>query len=779
MIRRLLLVSAAVAIVLAPPVAAQQVINLRDADIRAFIQDASRVTGRTFIIDPRVQGKVSVVTDRPLSQSEYFEVFLSTLRANGMVAVPIAGGGFRVQMADGAATQPSRVGSRGSAGNSFVTEVFRLRSIDATSAVDTLRPLVSREGAVTANRAGNAIVVADYADNIRRIRTLLGSIDRDSSATKVVPLRNAGAREIAAALQQLTGGGGGGPGGQAGPAVSVVAVDSANAIALRGDAATVARLAGIAEDLDKRAATGSEIRVIFLEHADAEKLLPVLQQLVGQQASVAAPAASTSRPGNSVAGDGAPAPAATVVAAPSVQSTGGGSGGGSGRGTPVIARYEGTNAVIISAPGDLQRTLGEVVRQLDTRREQVLVEAIIVEISDAAAKKLGVQFLLGGLPGSGVPFAATNYSNTAPNLLAIAGAYGAQELNNSTTTINGSTVTTSTNSALGDTLAQTALNSILSAGSFAGFASKLGSDAVFGTIINAVKTDTESNILSTPSIMTLDNQEAKILVGQEIPITTGRALGQNFENTFNTVQRQNVGIQLEVKPQINAGGSIKLFLRQEVSSIAGPVSNNNSDLILNKREIETTVTIDDGQIIALGGLLDDNERRTIEKIPLLGDIPVVGELFKSRGRQRTKTNLMVFIRPTILRSAADARALAERRYGYVRNQQLQQRPDREPTIDELVRDYMGAELPIPPISAIGPAPGGEARTIVPAAPGLVTVPVRPGETQVIAPPTMGDQVTVPVTPGQPQVIVPSMRSSQQVVRPVPLPPSDSRPRKWP
>ncbi|MDB5688937.1 MAG: type secretion system protein [Sphingomonas bacterium] len=735
----------ATAIGLAAPVAGQQVINLRDADIRAFIQDASRVTGRTFIIDPRVQGKVSVVTDRPLSQSEYFEVFLSTLRANGMIAVPIAGGGLRIQMADGAATQPSRVGSRGSAGNSFVTEVFRLRSIDAASAVDTLRPLVSREGAVTANRAGNAIVVADYADNIRRIRTLLRSIDRDSSATRVVPLRNAGAREIAAALQQLAGAGGG-QGAQAGPGVSVVAVDSANAIALRGDAPTVSRLAGIAEDLDRRAATGSEIRVIFLEHADAEKLLPVLQQLVGQQASVAAPAASATR-GNSVAGD--VTPSAASVPAPSIQ-TAGGSGGGSGRGAPVIARYEGTNAIIISAPGDIQRTLGEVVRQLDTRREQVLVEAIIVEISDAAAKKLGVQFLLGGLPGSGVPFAATNYSNTAPNLLAIAGAYGARELNSTTTTINGSTVTTSSNSSIADTLAQTAANSILSAGSFAGLAGKLGSDAIFGTIINAVKTDTESNILSTPSIMTLDNQEAKILVGQEIPITTGRALGQNFENTFNTVQRQNVGIQLEVKPQINAGGAIKLFLRQEVSSIAGPVSNDNSDLILNKREIETTVTIDDGQIIALGGLLDDNERRTIEKIPLLGDIPVLGELFKSRGRQRTKTNLMVFIRPTILRSPADARALAERRYGYVRNQQIQQRPDREPTIDELVRDYMGAELPIPPVSAIGPAPGGEARTIVPGGPDAVALPVGPGEAQ---------------------VIVPTVRSSQSIVRPVPVPPS--------
>jgi general secretion pathway protein D len=740
--------TAAVLIAVAAPVAGQQIINLRDADIRAFIQDASRVTGRTFVIDPRVQGKVSVVTDRPLSRSEYLEVFLSTLRANGMVAVPISGGGFRVQMADGAATQPSRVGSRGSGGNSFVTEVFRLRSIDAASAVDTLRPLVSREGAVTANRAGNTIVVADYADNIRRIRSLLGSIDRDSSATRIVPLRNAGAREIAAALAQLAGtGGAGGQAGQSGPGVSVVAVDSANAIALRGDAPTVSRLAGIAEDLDRRAASGSEIRVIFLEHADAEKLLPVLQQLVGQQASVAAPAASTARGG--AAGDAPPAAPTTAVAAPSVQSTG---VGGSGRGAPVIARYEGTNAIIISAPGDIQRTLGEVVRQLDTRREQVLVEAIIVEISDAAAKKLGVQFLLGGLPGSGVPFAATNYSNTAPNLLAIAGAYGARELNSTTTTVNGATVTTSTNSSLGDTLATTAANSILSAGSFAGFASKLGSDAVFGTIINAVKTDTESNILSTPSIMTLDNQEAKILVGQEIPITTGRALGQNFENTFNTVQRQNVGIQLEVKPQINAGGAIKLFLRQEVSSIAGPVSNNNSDLILNKREIETTVTIDDGQIIALGGLLDDNERRTIEKIPLLGDIPVVGELFKSRGRQRTKTNLMVFIRPTILRSPAEAQALAERRYGYVRNQQIQQRPDREPTIDELVRDYMGAELPIPPVSAIGPAPGGEARTVV------------TGQ--------LATEVTVPVRPGEPQVIVPTMRSSQETVRPVPVPPSN-------
>ena len=759
MMRPWLFLSAA--LLVASPLAAQQVINLRDADIRAFIQDAARVTGRTFIIDPRVQGKISVVTDRPLSQSEYFEVFLSTLRANGLVAIPIGNGGFRIQTVEGAAAQPSRIGGSGSGANSFVTEVFRLRSIDATSAVETLRPLVSREGAVTANRAGNAVVVADYADNIRRIRELIGRIDRDNAATRVVPLKNAGAREIAAALQSLAGtGGGGGQGGAGGGSVvSVVAVDSANAIALRGDPGTVSRLADVAEDLDRRAASGSEIRVIFLEHADAEKLLPVLQVLVGQQATVAPPSAAAVS-GRSVGPDVIPSVNVSTASAPTVApsttqaSAGSGSGSAQGRAAPVIARYEGTNAIIISAPGDVQRTLGEVIRQLDTRREQVLVEAIIVEISDAAAKKLGVQFLLGGLPGSGVPFAATNYSNTAPNLLAIAGAYGAQKLNQTTTTVNGTITTTSTNSAIGDSLLQTAASSILGAGSFAGFAAKLGSNAIFATIINAVKSDTESNILSTPSIMTLDNQEAKILVGQEIPITTGKALSTNFENTFNTVQRQNVGIQLEVKPQINEGGAIKLFLHQEVSSIAGPVSNDNSDLILNKREIQTTVTVDDGQIIALGGLLDDNERRTIEKIPLLGDIPYVGELFKSRGRTRTKTNLMVFIRPTILRSAADARALAERRYGYVRDQQIQQRPDREPTIDELVRDYMGATPPVPAVSTVGPAPAGEPRTVVPqtTAPA-VAVPVRPGETQVITPP---------------------VTSTTTVIRPVPVPPSEPR-----
>jgi general secretion pathway protein D len=712
----------AIALLAATAAPAQQVLNLRDADIRAFIQDASRVTGRTFIIDSRVQGKVSVVTERALSRSEYFEVFLSTLRANGLVAVPTAGGAYRIQPIDTASSQPGRVGSAGAARNQFVTEVIRLRSIDAASAVETIRPLVSREGSVTSNKAGNSLVVADFADNIRRIRELVRRIDNDNVLTRVIPLRNAGAREIASSLGALAGAGGASP-------VSVVAIDSSNSIALRGDAPTVGRFAEIVADLDRRAAAGSEIRVVFLQHADAEKLLPVLQQLAGQSVS------SVTSQVVGAATQAAPAPVATT----SSVATG-------GNGKTVIARYEGINAIIISAPADVQRTLGEVVRQLDTRREQVLVEAIIVEISDNAARKLGIQLLAGGPNGGGF----TTYSNVTPPIVPIAGGLLQNQLSGGTTTTvttaNGTTTST-TGTANGSTLIQGALAALNTAtGGTLGGAIRLGGNAYLGAILNAVSQDNQSNLLSTPSVVTLDNQEAKLLVGQEIPVTTGEKLSGNFDNAFRTVSRQNVGVQLEVKPQIGEGGSIKLFLRQEVSSIAGAVTNNSSDLILNKREIQTTMTVDDGQIMAIGGLLDDNERRTLEKTPLLGDIPILGELFKSRSRTRGKTNLMVFIRPTILRTAEDARKLAEQRYGYIRNQQLTERPDREPTIDELLRDYMGIEPPV----------GAE-----------VTGAVLPAPEPVVAPPAY----VPPRAPSKPvTTLIPETRSSG-IIRPVELPPS--------
>ncbi len=691
--------SAAIALAIAAPLAAQTTLNVRDADIRAFIADASKVTGRTFIIDNRVQGKVTVVTDRALSRSEYFEIFLSTLRSNGLVAVPTSGGAFRIQPVDNASSQPGRVGQTAtSSRNSFVTEIIRLRAIDAASAVDTVRPLVSAQGSVTANRASNAIVVVDFGDNIRRIREIIRRIDTDGSATRVIALKNAGAREIATALQALIP-----PAGQGGSTASVVPVISSNAVAIRGDAPVVARLADVAIDLDKRASLGTEIKVLFLQNADAGQLLPVLQQLVGQQPTEVQQQTQLSQSTLSTGG-GNGSNARNIV--PPQQNTsspvqgGGGSGqpavvADGGRTAAVVTRFAGANAIVIAAPAEVQRQLAEVVRQLDTRREQVLIEAIIAEVSDATANQLGVQLLLGSLDGS-LPIVSSSFSNSAPNLLTIAGAVGARQLNTTTSTTNGVITTTSTNSSVSDSLAQSAISSILGAtGGLGGFGTTIGNNGVFAGIINAVKSDSTSNLLQAPSVTTLDNLPARILVGQEIPITTGQALSQNFDNAFRTVQRENVGIELEVRPQINASGTIKLFLRQQVSSISGPVSNDNSDLILNKREVETTLTVDDGQIAVIGGLLSDDERRTIEKIPLLGDIPGLGQLFRSKAKQRTKTNLTIFIRPTILRTAEDARRIAEQRYGYVRAQQGLQYPGQEPSIDQLVRDYMGAAPPLP------------------------------------------------------------------------------------
>jgi len=654
------------------PAAAQHTLNVRDADIRAFVQDAAKVTGRTFILDSRVQGKVSVVTDRPLSRSEYFEIFLSTLRANNLVAIPTTGGAYRIQPADGAASQPTRIGSRGAEGNQLVTEVVRLKSIVATEALETLRPLVSKQGSITSNRNANSLVIVDYADNIRRIRSLVGEIDRDSAASTIITLKNAGAREIATSLQALAAQGGG-EGLRS--SVTVVPIDSSNSIALRGDPGAVSRFAQMARELDKGAESGTEIRVHRLDYANAEHLLPVIENLLGSQGASGG-SATVVPAGN---GEGASAPAAI------------GGNGIASRGPAIVTRLEGTNAIIVAANPDVQRMIGELIRQLDTRQEQVVVEAIIVEISETLARELGVQWLVGG---KDVPFAVTNFSNASPNIVDVAGGLLADQFDTSTTTTTTTATTTTTNSSVGDALRQNAADAVLGArGGFGGFATSLGGSAVLGAIINAVQSDSNSNVLSTPSLTVNNNLKGSILFGQEIPVSTGEALSSNFDNAFRTIQRQNVGIELEVTPQINAGNEVRMELRQQVSSIAGPVSSDFSELIINKREINTTVTVGDGEIIALGGLLDDNERRTIQKVPFLGDIPILGELFKSRGQSRVKTNLMVFIRPTILKDPNDARRFSSARYDYIRDRQLARNPDQEPSLDALVRDYLGTVPP--------------------------------------------------------------------------------------
>ena len=645
---------------------ARQTLNVQGADIRAFIQDVARMTGRTFIVDPAVTGTVTVTSERALSRSELFEVFLSTLRANGLVVTQTTSGAYRISPAQGAAQGPATVGAE-----RFTTEVFQLRNIDAASAAETIRPLVGAQGQVLANPGANSVVVADFADNLGRIRALIARIDVDRASFEVITLENSSAREIAAVLQSVLAP----PGGQPGQGmVSVTPVDSSNSIVLRGDPAAVARVRPLVEDLDRRAQSADDIKVVFLEHANAEQLLPVLQQIVGQPITPAqANATPTAARGASDAATPVVQPAAAVApAAPGQRAT--------------IARFPGANALVISASADTQRMLAEVIRQLDQRRQQVLIEAIVVELSDTAVRELGVQWLLAGRDGN--PIGLTNYSDSATPLLPIAGGAAAGQLD--------------PDDPMRERLQNLALNSLLGANGFVGGGGGTIGDGLFGFIINAAKSDDGSNLLQTPSLMTLDNEEATILVGQEVPITTGEALLDGNSNPFRTTQRQDIGVKLVVRPQINAGGSITLHLRQEVSSINGVLTTSASDLVLNKRELETTLVVDDGDIAVAGGLLDQNDRLAVDKIPGLGDLPGIGGLFRSTSRQRGRTNLMVFLRPTIIRSAADAQQLAADRWGYMRNQQLATDPTREPSLDEMLRDYMRTQPPAAPTTDLTP-----------------------------------------------------------------------------
>ncbi|MBL8549603.1 MAG: type II secretion system secretin GspD [Hyphomonadaceae bacterium] len=660
---------------------------MREVDIRAFIEDVSNATGRTFIVDPRVSGRVTVMAHQALSESELFDVFLSTLRVHGYVAVPTAQGAYRIVPDEVAAREPSPEG--GPSADRYVSQVFRLRFADAESVASALRPMLSQRGQVTANARGNSVVVVDYGSTITRLRQIVSNLDQDTSSYRTLRLRNTSAAEmarVATSLSQASGD------AQGRALVTATPIASSNTLVLRGDRRTLDQIIPLLTQLDSNADMQAGVKVIPLKYAVAEDLVPILQQISSSMTGPAEGAGGANRRAN-------------------------------------IAAHRATNALIISADRETQESLANVVQSLDIRRQQVMVEAIIVEVSDTAAKELGLQFIVSGNEDSAVPFLSTSFANSAPNLLAVTGA-----LLGSTSNGNRD------NPALQD-LQRAAVSSLVNYnGALGGVAGQNGDGTMFGLILNALAEDQESNVLSTPKVMTLDNETASILVGQQIPVTTGETLSDSNTNPFRTVRREDVGVQLEVRPQVSEGGAIRLAIKQEVSSIFGQIIDDSTDLITNRRAIETVVQVDAGQIIVLGGLIQEDVQRSNSGIPVLRKLPLVGRLFSSEGRTRKRTNLMVFLRPSLVNTAEQAGAVTERQYELLRN-----RGGLDRSIDTQVQEMMRA--PQAP-----PAPLPEPRAEAP----------RPQQR------SQGEAAPVPIAPPQPR-----RADAEPFWRPASTPRSDS------
>jgi general secretion pathway protein D len=591
-------------------------ISLQEADIRDFIDDVAVVTGRTFLVDPRVQGKVTISSEKTLNEQEVFTVFKEVLRVHGYTLIRTPNGEYRVTLLQGSAQDAPLTSSNGVSGQ-MSTAIIKLREADAASAARLIKPVMHSQGQVTANPNGRVLVITDFPENLRKAREIAAAMESSNLSREIIQLTQLSVIDAQEALTAL--------GGQTAP-YKIVALPATNSLIVEASPDEIVRLRELLTMMDTGSVTPrGAVSVVPLRFANGADLLELLSGLLPRYAR-----------------DGQP--------------------------LPTVGYDVGSNTLVISADGETQIEISSLIRRLDVRRPQVLVEALIVEISDKAASELGVQFALGGTSGSTTPLVSTNYTRSAPNLLSLAGALGA----------TGGTVDSATQSAALSTLTG------LGGGTF-GVGGQSG-DVLFGAILNAVETDDDSNVLSTPFITTLDNQAATFLVGQEIPITTGETLGGNNLNPFRTFERKEVGIQLDVTPQISDGDVIRLEINQEVSSIAGVLTSTAGDFVTNKRQIETTVLANDGEIIVLGGLLQDDEQIDIEKVPVLGDLPVVGNLFRSKGQTRTKTNLMVFLRPTIIRNAEDARPLTQTRLDRMRLEDMNQSGRATSKIDDLLID---------------------------------------------------------------------------------------------
>nr|WP_281500810.1 type II secretion system secretin GspD [Kordiimonas marina] len=623
-----------------------QTLNFRDADIRAVIDDVARISGRTFIIDPRVNGNVTIISHEELPSDQIFDIFLSTLQVYGYTAMPTLNGAYKIIPEDTAA-QMQGFATGKVTGDRIETDIIRIHSVDPELAANIIKPLVNKSGRVIAHPDASLLIVVDYASNMARIRRIIEKLDHDQSVTRMISLKNMSPDDMADAIKDLRGTNQND--NRRHLHLTVVPVAASNMLLLKGDKQAVDKAEGLIKTIDARNADKGAIQVIYLKYADAEQLMPVLEQV-----------------SRSVEGKSGADPSQSKGKHPAMGTT--------------VSFHKATNAIVISGPPEVQAAVRDVIDKLDIPRASVLVEAIIVEVSNRAAKELGLQYVFTNTTGSTMPFTAASYSNSAASILQAA---GAAVIGSDTTNSDGL-----------DPSRVDAFNHLFDHyGALGGLISKAANGNLFGVILSALDKDMGSNILSTPSVMTLDNEPAKLIVGQEIPVTTGEALGSSNTNPFRTIERRDVGIKLEVRPQISMGQHIKLYIKQEVSSIAGPVSPDQSELITNKREIETTVMADDGEIIVLGGLIERNQQSTINKIPLLGDIPGIGQLFRHKTTSDDKTNLMVFLRPIIIKSARQMGEVTARKYNLMREEQSVHSKDADPALDQMLEQVIGAQPP--------------------------------------------------------------------------------------
>ncbi len=670
-------------------------LNFVNADIEAVARTMATITGRNVVVDPRVKGQLNLVAERPVSPAAAFQQFLAALRLQGFTVVESSGLYKVVPEADaklqGGSVSVARGGSAASsglAGGQIVTQIFKLNYESAGNLVPVLRPLISPNNTININPGTNALVITDYADNLQRLGKIIAAMDvSNATDVEIIPLQNAIATELAPLVARLIDGGAASGGASSTPGqtdtffkTTLLAEPRSNALIVRAaNPARVAQVRALVAKLDQAPAAGNasangNIHVVYLKNADATQLATTLRAaMAANGAGAAASSSAAPSSGNSSAG----LSAAMGMGAGSTSTSNQPSTGGQIQADPA------TNSLIITAPEPQYRQLRAVIEQLDGRRAQVLVESLIAEVNVEKSAQFGIQWQsLIGQNSNLIGIVGSNFNVGGANLFNLAQSIYQKD---------------------GQVLPSGGMN--------IGLAGKHNGEYVLGALANLLQTSGDGNVLSTPNLLTLDNEEAKILIGENVPFPTGSYAntGGNTSsvNPFTTVERKDVGLTLRVRPQINENGTVKLVIYQETSAVKASNEKSLNGPTTTKRSIESTVLVEDGSIIVIGGLLQDKYSGGQEKVPFLGDIPGIGALFRSDTRTREKTNLMVFLRPVVLRSGDDSSRLSMDRYDLMRGLQQNAQPAPSATVPinegPLLPALVEQPLPGTPIALPAPA----------------------------------------------------------------------------